>query len=106
MKSIDRNPSHVWPELAEQALADLRGADGGAQAADGSGVCLRLLVDLEKQRGLFEGLQSFLGAAVGQLPVNQPVLQLPAAVPEAGQSGTVSVTQGDPGPSCGVKGQT
>lgn len=70
--------------------SDLCGADGGAQAADGGGVRLRLLVDLEKQRGLFERLQGLLGATVGQLPVYQPVLQLPGVVPEARNSRTLT----------------
>lgn len=97
MESVTGTGSHAWPELPEEALSDLGGADGGAQAADGCCVFLRLLVDLEKQRGLFEGLQSFLGSAVHQVPVYQPVLQLPAAVPKSRKSRRVSTTRGDSG---------
>lgn len=97
MESVTGTGSHAWPELPEEALSDLGGADGGAQAVDGYCVCLRLLVDLEKQRGLFEGVQSFLGPAVHQVPVDQPVLQLPAAVPKSRKSRRVSTTRGDSG---------
>lgn len=55
--------------------------EGGAQRANGLSVGLRLLVDLQQLGGLSQRLQGFLGAAVGQLPVRQPLLQLPHVVP-------------------------
>lgn len=63
-------------------VAYLRRVKGRAQRADSLGVSLGLLIDLQQLSGLSQRLQGFLGAAVGQLSVRQPLLQLPHVVPE------------------------
>lgn len=65
------------------AILDLCCVEGGTQSANSLCVCLCLLVDLQQLSGLSQRLQHLLGAAVGQLPVCQPLLQLPHVVPEA-----------------------
>lgn len=63
-------------------VTHLRRVEGGAQRANCLSVGVGLLVDLQQLSSLSQRLQGFLGAAVSQLPVGQPLLQLPHVVPE------------------------
>lgn len=76
-------------------IVDLSRVEGGAQSANCLSVSLGLLVDLQQLSGLSQRLQGFLGAAVRQLPVRQPLLQLPHVVPEDQDTKTKTFTHQD-----------
>lgn len=64
-------------------MKDLCKSESRAHAADGLSVCVSLLLDLQKLSSLDQRLQSFLGTAVCQLPLCQPLFQLPDSVPDS-----------------------
>ena len=68
--------------------------EGSAHGANNLGIRLSFLLDLQKLRSLDERLQSLLGAAVCQVPLHQPLLQLPDIVPE--DRGTGQTIQTEP----------
>ena len=74
---------NTFKRLKPPLMTDLCRGEGGAHAADSLGICLRLLLDLQKLCSLHQRLQSLPGTTVCQLPLRQPLLQLHNIVPEA-----------------------